>query len=160
MAKSICKKSGVAIGSKLGKNFESSNIRIWDEQLVEQDKTTLFYKRFIDDGFGVWTFGVCSLLQFRDHANNIHPEIKVVLQWSKEEIEFLDTKVKIANRRLITDLYAKPTDKHIYVDQKSNHPTSVKKTFPYGLGLWLGRICSEDKDYHKCRQELKGQLWR
>ena len=32
----------------------------------------------IDDGFRVWTFGLDSLLQFRDHANNIHPDVKVV----------------------------------------------------------------------------------
>ena len=73
-------------------------MRIWDEQLLEQNKKPLFYKRFIDDGFRVWTFGLDSLLQFRDHANNIHPDIKVMFQWSKEEIEFLDTKVKIVNR--------------------------------------------------------------
>ena len=39
---------------------------------------------------------------------------------------------------------SKPTDNHIYVDQKSNHSTSVKKAIPYGLGLRLQRIHSED----------------
>ena len=85
----------------------------------------------------MWAFGLDSLLQFRDHVNNIRPDIKVVQWWNEEETGFLDTKVKIANRPLITDMYSKPTDKHIYVDQKSNHPTSVKKAIPYGLGLRL-----------------------
>ena len=78
----------------------------------------------------MWAFGLDSLLQFRDQTNNIHSDIKVVLLWSKEEIEFLDTKVKIANIRLISDLYSKPTDNHMHVDHKSNHPTSVKKVIP------------------------------
>ena len=48
-------KEGVAIGSILGKNFACTYIRKWDEELLKARVTPLFYKRFIDDGFGVWT---------------------------------------------------------------------------------------------------------
>lgn len=47
-------KEGVDIGSRLGKNFACSYMRKWDEQLMAASKTPVFYKRFIDDGFGVW----------------------------------------------------------------------------------------------------------
>jgi type II secretory ATPase GspE/PulE/Tfp pilus assembly ATPase PilB-like protein len=33
----------------------------------------------------------------------------------------------INNNYIVTDLYIKPTDKHIYVEFRSNHPTIVKK---------------------------------
>ena len=43
---------GIAIGSKLGKNFACSYMRKWDEKFLEYENKPLFYKRFIDDGFG------------------------------------------------------------------------------------------------------------
>ena len=45
-----------------GRVLKKTGLAIWDERLVEQDKKPLFYKRFIDDGFGVWIFGLDSLL--------------------------------------------------------------------------------------------------
>ena len=46
---------GIAIGSRLGKAFACSDMRKWEEKLREFDKQPLFYKRFIDDGFGLKT---------------------------------------------------------------------------------------------------------
>ena len=57
-----------------------------------------------------------------------------------------------------TDLFTKPTDKHIYVNKNSNHPASVKKSLPYGLGIRIGRICSRESDYVSRRKELKSYL--
>ena len=50
------------------------------------------------------------------------------------------------------------TDKHMYIDYKSNHPTSVKKAIPYSLGLRLKQICTKDSDYWFHRWQLKKQL--
>ena len=75
-----------------------------------------------------------------------------------EAIEFLDTWIKVEDGSLITDLYTKPTDKHLYVNSKSSHPTNVKKAIPYGLGLRIRRICSKEEDYQCRRGKLKGRL--
>ena len=48
------------------------------------------------------------------------------MEYCKAEIEFLDIWVKKKDGGL-TGLYTKPTDKHMYVQVKSNHPTNVKK---------------------------------
>ena len=63
---------GVAIGSKLGRNFACAYMRKWDEELLKYTKAPLFYKRYIDDGFGVWDADLDSLLKFTEHANGIH----------------------------------------------------------------------------------------
>ena len=89
---------GVAIGSKLGRNFACAYMRKWDEDLMKFEKTPLFYKRYIDDGFGIWYADLDSLLKFTEHANNIHENIKIELQWSRSCIEFLDTLVKLDQR--------------------------------------------------------------
>ena len=156
--KKYLQKDGVAIGSRLGKNFACSYMRTWDEKLSEFSKTPLFYKRFIDDGFGVWTEGVEDLHKFTAFANSIHKNIKITTKWSKEKIEFLDTFVKIENGIIYTDLYQKPTDKQLYIRHDSCHPNHTKKNLPYGLGLRLKRICSKEEDYVKHRMELKSHL--
>ena len=54
-----------------------------------------------------------------------------------------------------TDLYVKPNDRHLYEKSTSNHPTNVKKAIPYGLGVRIKRICSNEHDYQKHRKALK-----
>ena len=61
----------IAIGSTLGKNFACSCMHKWDEELGNFVEQPLFYKRFIDDGFGRWTEGESSWLAFAEHANSI-----------------------------------------------------------------------------------------
>ena len=149
---------GVAIGSRLGRNYACTYMRKWDDELRKFANQPMVYYRYIDDGFGIWLHGERSLKEFQNYANSIHPNIKVELRYSNDKIEFLDTMVILENGQIITDLYTKPTDKHIYVDRKSSHPTNVKKSLPYGLGIRLKRICSRDSDYIKRRGELKCYL--
>ncbi len=76
---------GVAIGSKLGKNYACTYMRKWDEQLLGYHVQPLLYKRYIDDGFGIWTHGEEELMRFQDHANQIHSSIKVELRWDMKK---------------------------------------------------------------------------
>ena len=149
---------GIAIGSRLGKNFACSYMRKWDEELENFVKQPLFYKRFIDDGFGLWTEVESSLLAFAEHANSINKNIEIELRHSSSQIEFLDTLVRLKDGRLETDLYSKPTDKHLYLQSKSSHPPHTKNAVPYGLGIRIKRICQNEDDYQTRRKELKAQL--
>ena len=98
------------------------------------------------------------MLAFAGHANNIHKNIEIELRYSTSQIEFLDTLVRLKDGRLETDLYSKPTDKHLYLQSKSNHPPHTKKAVPYGLGIRIRRICQNEGDYLTRRKELKAQL--
>ena len=133
-------------------------MRKWDEELLKYEKAPIFYKRYIDDGFGIWNGNVDSLKKFAEYANNIHENIKIELRWSSDCIEFLDTLVKKENGHIYTDLFSKPTDKHLFLRSDSCHPPHTKKGLAYGLGLRLRRICERDEDYERHRQELKSQL--
>ena len=149
---------GIAIGSRLGRNFACAYMRKWDEKLLEYQRKPLFYKRYIDDGFGIWDGDLKSLMDFKDYANSIHTNIKIQMRWSKDQVEFLDTLVKLDNRHVYTDLYVKPTDKQLYLRNDSCHPSHTKKSLAYGLGIRLKRICEKDTDYYKHRADLKKQL--
>ena len=121
-------------------------------------KTSVFYKRFIDDGFGVWIGSLEELEAFAQHTNSIRQNIKVNLQYSTESIEFLDALVKIENGHINTDLFVKPTDKQLYLRKNSYHPPNTNKSLAYGLGVRIRRICEKEKDYTKHRAALTTQL--
>ena len=72
-------------------------MRKWDEKLLEYQHKPLFYKRYIDDGFGIWDGDLKPLMDFKDYFNNIHTNIKIQMRWSKDQVEFLDTLVKLDN---------------------------------------------------------------
>ena len=74
---------------------------------------------------------------------------------SYTQIGFLDTTVKFGeNRALITTLYNKPTDTHLYLEHSSAHPNSILTKGPYGQYIRLRRICSLDHDFELNAKKL------
>jgi hypothetical protein len=67
----------------------------------------------------------------------------------------LDTITVLDNGLLKTKLYEKPTDKHMYLHKRSDHPNTVKKSIPYGLGVRVKRICDDKEEYEKERSKIK-----
>ena len=66
--------------------------------------------------------------------------------------------MKLEKAHIYTDLYRKPSDKQLYLQSKSFHPSHTKTGLAYGFGLRIRRMCEKDNDYYRHRQELKGQL--
>ena len=150
---------GTAIGSHLGMNYACTYLGKWEENLFEKS-TVLpkYYWRYVDDVFGIWVNGLEALKDFHKMTNSIHQNIKTELRYSSEKIEFLDVNVSLENNVIKTDLYCKDTDKHMYLEMDSCHPKNVKTAIPYGLGIRVKRICSEDTDYISRRSEIKMHL--
>ena len=89
------------------------------------------------------------------YANNIHEITKIQLRWSRNQVEFLDTLMKLDNGHINTDLYVKLTDKQLFLRQDSCHLSHTKKSLAYGLGIRVRRICERDDDYFKNRSDKK-----
>ena len=68
-----------------------------------------------------WEYGD-YLKQFIEKINAFHPTTKLNVEWSKEEINFLDDTVRLRKRQLETDLYIKPTDPPHFLDAIYCHP--------------------------------------
>ena len=71
---------------------------------------------------------------------------------------FLDTQCKIKDKKIIVDLFRKPTDRNQYLLPTSCHPNSVTKNIPYSLALRIVRICSETDTRDMRLNELKQML--
>lgn len=150
---------GTAIGSRLGMNYASTYLGKWETELLETcEIRPLSYFRYVDDIWGLWTGTEQQLQEFHEKANSIHSNIKVDLRYGTENIEFLDVKVSIVENLIETDLFSKPSDKHLYLHNDSCHPNTVKRAIPYGLGVRIKRICSDTEKYTHRKKELTTQL--
>jgi hypothetical protein len=116
-----------------------------------RDKQPIVWKRFIDDVFLIWTHGAESLQEFLEYLNSCVDSIKFTMESSETSVSFLDTRVKIVENRIQTDLYSKPTDSHSYLLYDSAHPQRCKDSIPYSQFLRVRRICSMEED---CRDHI------
>ena len=95
--------------------------------------------------------------EFITYLNSLHQSIKFTHEFSKTSINFLDTSVKLnENRELITTLYNKPTDIHLYLHYTSAHQVSILTKGPYSQYLRLRRICTLDEDFKSNARNLTG----
>ena len=75
---------------------------------------------------------------------------------SETEINFLDTTVFNIDNKLRTKVYVKPKDKQSYLNRKSEHPNSTKKSISYSQALRFNKICYNRSDLHSnCKRLVK-----
>ena len=153
---------GTAMGTSLAPNYANLFMdRFETKALAGYSLKPLTWKRFIDDIFLVWTNGEESLKRFIDYLNSLHDTIKFTHEMSYSQIDFLDTTVKFGqDRGLITTLFNKPTDTHLYLEYSSAHPQSVLTKGPFGQYLRLRRICTLDLDFEANAKKLTGYYLR
>ena len=70
----------------------------------------------------------------------------------------MDLTVHLREGYIVTNIYSKPTDSHLYLPFSSLHPNHCKKAIPYGVALRIKRNCSNDAFLEKCCEEYKGYL--
>ena len=75
-----------------------------------------------------------------------------------KEITYLSLKVGLDGSNLVTDVYSKDTDTHQYLDNRSSHPTHVKKSIPYGQAFRFGRKCESGQIFSDRLGELRDDL--
>ena len=67
------------------------------------------------------------------------------MEFSKEQINFLDVNISQKERALQTDLYCKPTDTHQFLHFRSCHRYVNEKSIPYRQAIRMKRICSKEE---------------
>ena len=102
-----------------------------------------------------------KLLEFTDYINDLYPTIKFELVYFESHLNVLDLTLHFRNGFISTDVYAKPTDSHLYLPFSSSHPSHCKRAVPFGVALRIKRNCStNDFLQNRCkeyRRYLKSQ---
>jgi len=110
--------------------------------LPTYNSNLLYYRRYVDDKFGIWIPSATDNLQawesFKKSLNNW-----VKLEWLIEEpsqaTNFLDLTLHISNSKIETKMFQKPMNLYLYIPAGLAHPPSCLKgliigeTQRYGL---------------------------
>jgi len=147
-------------GTTMGANFSVKFANIYMHKFLTnfvKYKELHFLARLVDDIFFFWHSSTENLIKFIELLNTQHKTIKFELNYSHNEINFLDTIIYIDKNTntLHSKLYTKPTAKNQYLHFTSQHPIHVKKAIPYSQGLRLRRIIDDDNIFQTELQSLK-----
>ncbi|ROT62518.1 hypothetical protein C7M84_019632 [Penaeus vannamei] len=143
---------GASVSVALAEIFVHVSIEKKRKKLRKQPE--IFY-RYIDDIFGIFTGTEEELQQYHKELNELHPDLKFTLEWSKEKLPFLDTMVYWdTEMRPQTSTFYKPSNTHQYLHFLSSHHPSLKKSLPFSQGIRIKRIISERKNLDKALQEM------
>ena len=152
-------KHGTAMGPKNACSYADLAMGIIDEKAKSEGSLKpLLWWRYRDDIFDLWTQGLPKLLEFTDYINSLYPTIKFELVYSDSFLHVLDLTLHLKDGLIVTDIYSKPTDSHLYLPFSSSHPSHCKRAIPYGVALRIKRNCSTHDFLQIRREEYKRYL--
>ena len=118
----------------------------------------LFWKRFIDDGIGIWKGTRDEFDEFIKSLNEqskrfgINFPLKEV-QFGRS-VNFLDLTIYLDEENTIHHkLYVKPTDSRCYLNPGSFHPSHVFSSIPFSQMI---RIINRNTKPESCQEDLNG----
>ena len=153
---------GTAMGTKVAPPYAALFLGLLEETHIFEKYPNLItiFLRFLDDIFFIWNHGEEKLHSFFKYLNSIHPTIKFTYEYSRNEINFLDTTVYFdtITGELKTKLFIKHTDTRTFLHYDSYHPSHTKESIVYSQGLRYRMITTDDGVLHNELKELKSNL--
>ena len=112
-----------------------------------------FYKRYIDDTFGVWEPPVSftpeeSDVRWSEFKEEVNKHC-LVCEFTERQMtqQFLDIKLTLEpNGRLSTKLYEKPRALYLFIPPHSAHPPGVRAGHIFGNMLRIFRLSTSEED--------------
>jgi hypothetical protein len=110
----------------------------------------LYLRCFIDDGIGIWlhnpnpTIDKTNWLNLQTCLNN--SGLKWVFGKRSDEVVFMDLRLKIEGKKIVTSLFAKPMALHLYIPPHSCHALGVLSGIVFGNVLRIYQLCSHATD--------------
>ena len=125
-------------GTAMGSNFSVAYACLflcYLENLQEPNPRLIYYKRYIDDAFGIWQGDKESLRDYLDrYAIKFKEFIRITSSISQSKVDFLDLSISIGKdfyttHHLTTNIFQKPLNKYQYIPFSSLHPLHQKRLF-------------------------------
>jgi hypothetical protein len=122
-----------------------------------------YLKRFIDDGFGVWSGSRNDLDAWLKRYGTFFPGIRITCEISDTSVEILDIvfskdKRFRASGILDTSTHQKAPNRYLYLPWRSYHPRHAKIAFIYGELRRYGLRESSGMGFLKLRQKFYNRL--
>ena len=100
----------------------------YDSLANELHQKPKIWKRFRDDIFTLWEHGIDTLPSFLDYLNCIDTTVKIKFTMEiagKNDLLFLDLKLKIAEGKIRVDVYAKSTNSFSCTSPNTCYPKKI-----------------------------------
>jgi hypothetical protein len=150
---------GVAMGSSLTPVIANYYMEHFKQQAISAvSRRPTHWYRYVDDTFVVCPHGEEELHNFLIHLNNIHPNIKFMMEVEKNQsLPFLDVLVsRRPDSSLGHTVYRKPTHTDLYIHAESAHHPAQKKGVLYSLIQCVQKLCdsatASKKKYNTSRK--------
>ena len=153
-------KWGLAMGTPMAVSAAVIYMASLENPLLNSEGL-LFYRRFIDDIFFIWSGNLLSLHSFLNELNSMASTIKLTWNISTEEVVFLDMSVCVDHdnpSQLITRPYQKPLNRYLYIPFTSYHPTHAKRSFIKAELIRYVRLSSRRSDFLIIRKKFFHRL--
>lgn len=152
--KNMIQENGAAMGH--GYSVHYSNVFMVKWEVGAMANCTLlpiFFARFIDDMFILWTHGFEEFKRFFNILNNHLGCIKLTYVYDLNKVDFLDVTVFKGSRFeetgvLDTKVYFKPTDSHQLLHTSSFHPKHIFSSVVRSQVIRFNRICNNKSDFN------------
>ena len=157
-------KSGTSIGAPPAGAYaglfmsevEEKGLKSWNARGGRGE--VLFWKRFIDDCFGLWKGTREQFEEFVLLMNTVNENIKFTFEidFNMWAVNFLDITISIDEQGIIqTDLYTKLNMKNQLLLPSSDHPMRTTGNIVFSLAMRIVRICSKEEWKNRRMDELR-----
>ena len=151
--KVFLQKNGIPMGTNAAVALANIYMGTIDHYISSRPRC-IYYRRFIDDLFILWTGPLEEWELVANHCNKIIPGI--LIEWATPSFEqvFLDVNVKIDQftGKIVTSPYQKPLNKYIYISPKSSHDRHTFKGFIKGELTRYARLSSNPFYYQRTKE--------
>lgn len=145
--------SGTAMGKKFAPSYANIFMADWEESALNLAPIKpLYYFRFLDDIWGIWTHSMVEFKQFINLLNHHHPSITVKYTVDDNSVNFLDVTTYKGTDFAVTGkldckVFFKETDTHALLWKNSFHPKHTYRGLVYSQLLRFHRICTQNQDF-------------
>ena len=140
--------SGTGMGISPAPPWATIFFALHERTILRQWKSNLlFYRRFIDDIFGIWILDDNPIYNeelwtsFKTHMQQWHG-----LSWEFSSLSrsctFMDVTISINDNKLSTTIYEKPQNLYLYIPPSSAHPKGILRGLITGSILRYYRLCT------------------
>ena len=144
--------TGTAMGTPPAPPWATLYFALNEDRFLPQfGDNLLLYRRFIDDVLGIWLIGdndsnATQWARFQAEVNC--PMFKLRWDFSplSKTIDFMDLTLSIADGRIKTSLYKKPSNIHLYIPPHSCHPPGLLPGVVHGMVFRIFNLCSDPAD--------------
>ena len=160
--KQLC---GTAMGTPPAPPYANLYAAIKEERALERFSTHItFFRRFIDDIFGMFTFQSPQDVTVWEAIKEDFNDPLFELEWEfsplSKSVDFMDLTISIdsSTNRISTTLYEKKSNLHLYIPPHSCHPPGVLQGMVFGCIHRIYTLCSDPADQHARTQQFYRHL--